>query len=186
MIILLTGASSTGKTFIAQKILEKFKFTFYSVDHIKMGLFRGDVYCKFTPTDDDEKITKYLAPILEGIIRTALENNQNLVLEGCYFEANSISQIKNDYPNEIVGISIVMDEKYCRENFDTNVKKYRSIIESRGYAEDRSLEQFIIENREFKNFSNQNGFKVFEVVDKYENMIDQLLTFLDKKLSMPN
>jgi adenylate kinase family enzyme len=37
MIILLTGASHTGKTLLAQRMLEKYKYPYLSIDHLKMG-----------------------------------------------------------------------------------------------------------------------------------------------------
>lgn len=41
MIVLITGASHTGKTALAQKLLEKYKYPYLSVDHLKMGLIRS-------------------------------------------------------------------------------------------------------------------------------------------------
>ncbi len=41
MVILITGASHTGKTALAQKLLEKYKFPYLSIDHLKMGLIRN-------------------------------------------------------------------------------------------------------------------------------------------------
>ena len=40
MIILVTGASHTGKTLLAQRLLEKYKYPYLSIDHLKMGLIR--------------------------------------------------------------------------------------------------------------------------------------------------
>ena len=37
MIILITGASHTGKTLLAQRMLVKYKYPYISIDHIKMG-----------------------------------------------------------------------------------------------------------------------------------------------------
>lgn len=52
MIILLTGASHTGKTALAQKLLEKYKIPYLSIDHLKMGLIRSG-YTDLTPKEDD-------------------------------------------------------------------------------------------------------------------------------------
>ena len=82
MIILITGASHTGKTLLAQKLLEKYHYPYLSIDHLKMGLIRsGQTY--LTPYDD-EKLTVYLWAIVKEIIETAIENDQNLIIEGCY------------------------------------------------------------------------------------------------------
>ena len=55
MIILITGASHTGKTVLAQKMLEKYKYPYMSMDHVKMGLIRSG-NTDLTPEDDDENI----------------------------------------------------------------------------------------------------------------------------------
>ncbi len=83
MIILITGASHTGKTALAQKLLEKYKYPYISIDHLKMGLIRSG-QTNLTPTSSDEKLTEYLWPIVREIIKTAVENKQNLIIEGCY------------------------------------------------------------------------------------------------------
>ena len=58
MIVLITGASHTGKTALAQKLLEKYKYPYFSIDHLKMGLIRSG-YTEFTPMSDDRELTKY-------------------------------------------------------------------------------------------------------------------------------
>ena len=82
MIVLITGASHTGKTALAQKLLEQYKYPYLSVDHLKMGLIRSG-NTELTPMDDNE-LTEYLWPIVCEMIKTAIENEQNLIVEGCY------------------------------------------------------------------------------------------------------
>ena len=82
MIVLITGASHTGKTAIAQKLLEKYKYPYLSIDHLKMGLIRSG-NTELTPMDDT-KLVEYLWPIVREMIKTAIENKQNLIVEGCY------------------------------------------------------------------------------------------------------
>ena len=82
MIILITGASHTGKTLLAQRFLEKYKYPYLSIDHLKMGLIRSG-NTPLTPEEDDS-LTEYLWPIVREIIKTAIENRQNLIIEGCY------------------------------------------------------------------------------------------------------
>ena len=82
MIILITGASHTGKTALAQKLLEKYKYPYLSIDHLKMGLIRSG-NTELTPMDDAD-LVEYLWPIVREMIKTAIENNQNLIVEGCY------------------------------------------------------------------------------------------------------
>lgn len=56
MIILISAVGSTGKTLMAQKLLEKYHIPYLSIDHLKMGLYRGDKHCGFTPLDNTEII----------------------------------------------------------------------------------------------------------------------------------
>ncbi|MBR2095974.1 aldo/keto reductase [Fibrobacter sp.] len=72
MVIIITGASHVGKTILAQRMLEKYKYPYFSIDHLKMGLIRSGI-TDFTPEDDDE-LTDYLWPIVREIIKTAIEN----------------------------------------------------------------------------------------------------------------
>lgn len=39
MIILITGASHTGKTLLAQKLMERYRYPVLSIDLLKMGSF---------------------------------------------------------------------------------------------------------------------------------------------------
>ncbi|WP_053228067.1 hypothetical protein [Spirochaeta cellobiosiphila] len=182
MIILITGASSTGKTLLSQKILERFSYTYYSVDHIKMGLIRGDLNCGFDISYDDFSIAQLMGPTIEGLIRTALENHQQLALESCYFNVQSIKRLQNQYPQEILCISLVMSQYYCTKHFTDRVLKYRSIIEKRIYEEDRTVEEFIKENEDMKKFAIENGFHVFEVDKDYDLTIENILDFIKEKI----
>ena len=82
MIILITGASHTGKTALAQKLLEKYKYPYLSIDHLKMGLIRSG-NTTLTPVSDEKALTNYLWPIVCEMIKTAIENEQNFIVEGC-------------------------------------------------------------------------------------------------------
>ena len=96
MIILITGASHTGKTALAQKLLEKYKYPYLSIDHLKMGLIRSG-NTKLTPMSDDKDLTTYLWPIVREMVKTAIENKQNLVVEGCYIPFNWQKGFENEY-----------------------------------------------------------------------------------------
>ena len=107
MIILITGASHTGKTALAQKLLEKHKYPYLSIDHLKMGLIRSG-NTKLTPMSDDTKLTAYLWPIVREMIKTAIENKQNLIVEGCYIPFDWANDFDNEYLKNIKYYCIVM------------------------------------------------------------------------------
>ena len=125
MIILISGASHTGKTALAQKLLEKYKFPYLSIDHLKMGLIRSGK-TELTPLDDD-KLTPYLWEIVREMIKTAIENNQNLIVEGCYIPYDWKKDFEKEYLKEIRCYCLVMAEEYVRKHF-SDIKTQKFII----------------------------------------------------------
>ncbi len=146
MIILITGATHTGKTLHAQKLLGKYHYPYLSMDHVKMGLIRAGA-TDLSP-DDDEKMTDFLWPIIREIIKTAIENEQNLIVEGCYVPVDWEKDFSPEYRNQIKFCCIVMTENYIRSHFDT-IKNYASVIEQRGEDADFDMETAIRENKRF-------------------------------------
>lgn len=128
MVILITGASHTGKTLLAQKMVEIYKFLSFSIDHLKMGLIRSK-NINLTP-NDDEALTPYLWQIVREIIKTAIENGQNLIIEGCYVPFSWRSDFSEKYLHQIRFIALAMSDKFIDENFD-KIKKHSRDIENR-------------------------------------------------------
>lgn len=126
MIILITGASHTGKTRLAQQLLEKLKFPYLSIDHLKMGLIRSG-QTQLTPCDDAE-LTPYLWSIVKEMIKTAIENRQNLIVEGCYIPFDWKQDFEEEYLKEIRYLCLVMSREYIENHFE-DIKKYASTIE---------------------------------------------------------
>lgn len=129
MIVLLTGASHAGKTALAQKLLEKYKYPYLSIDHLKMGLIRSG-YTELTPESDDGALTAYLWPVIREMIKTAVENNQNLIVEGCYIPFEWEKDFPPEYLAHIRFLCLVMSESYIENHFQ-DIKGYASVIENR-------------------------------------------------------
>jgi len=155
MVILITGASHTGKTALAQKLLEKYKYPYLSLDHLKMGLIRSGNTI-LTPLSDDESLTEYLWPVAREIIKTAIENKQNLIVEGCYIPFDWQKDFTPEYLESIRYYCLVMSEKYIRNHFH-DIKKYANIIEKRLDDSECTRERLIEENS-----------KVYELVKKHK------------------
>ena len=144
MVIIITGPTHTGKTLLAQKLLEKYKYPYLSIDHLKMGLIRRK-NTTLTPYDDDE-LVDYLWNILKEIIKTAIENKQNLIIEGCYVPFNYESYFSKEYLDNIKYVCLIFSENYIKNSFN-NIIKYESIIENRLYTE-ITIDSLIKENKE--------------------------------------
>lgn len=143
MIILIAGASHTGKTNLAQKLLEKYKYPYLSIDHLKMGLIRSG-NTDLTPEDDVELIP-YLWNIVKEIIKTAVENSQNLIVEGCYIPFDWEKDFDKKYLKEIKYFCLVMSKDYIENHFD-DIKKFAGVIENRGNDADCTKENVIRDN----------------------------------------
>ena len=166
MIILITGASHTGKTALAQKLLEKYKYPYLSIDHLKMGLIRSG-HTDLTPMSDDADLTACLWPIIREIIKTAIENDQNLIVEGCYIPFEWSKDFEQEYLEHIRYYCLIMSEKYIRNHF-SDIKKYANIIENRLDDSYCTLESVMSENAYILESARQHGVNYILIDDTYE------------------
>ncbi|MBE7034445.1 MAG: ATP-binding protein [Ruminococcaceae bacterium] len=144
MIILIAGASHTGKTLLAQKLLEKYKYPYLSIDHLKMGLIRSE-NTDLTSMSRDSELTEYLWPIVREMIKTAIENGQNLIVEGCYIPFDWKKDFEKAYLENITYHLLVMSEDYIKNNFG-KIKEYANVIENRLCDDDYTMEGALEEN----------------------------------------
>ena len=170
MIVLITGASHTGKTALAQKLLEKYKYPYLSIDHLKMGLIRSG-NTKLTPMSDDKDLTAYLWPIVREMIKTAIENKQNLIVEGCYIPFDWQNEFDSEYLESIKYFCLVMSEKYIRNHFN-NIKKYANAIENRLDDEWCTMESVLEDNAEVLALAKRHNSNYVLIDDQYEIKID--------------
>lgn len=169
MIVLITGASHSGKTALAQKLLEKYKYPYLSMDHLKMGLIRSG-NTELTPMSSDELLTDYLWPIVCEIIKTAIENKQNLIVEGCYIPFDWAKDFEKEYLENIKYYCLVMSEQYIKNHFD-DIKEYANIVEQRLDDEDCTMESVLWDNA-----------KMLEQCQKYK--LDYLLIDEEYKVNV--
>ena len=169
MIVLITGASHTGKTALAQKLLEKYKYPYLSIDHLKMGLIRSG-NTELTPMDDNE-LTEYLWPIVREMVKTAIENKQNLIVEGCYIPFDWQKDFYANYPESIKYYCLVMSEEYIRNHF-ADIKKYANVIENRLDDEWCTMESVLEDNAEILKLAKVHNANYILIDDKYEINID--------------
>ena len=170
MIILIAGASHTGKTALAQKLLEKFHYPYVSIDHIKMGLIRSG-QTELTPCSDDRLLTEYLWPIVREMIKTAIENNQNLIVEGCYIPYDWEKDFEPEYVKEIRYICLVMSERYIREHF-ADIKRFACVIEERLDDSDCTWESVLRDNAEVLFECEKHGAKYVLIEGEYPEHVE--------------
>lgn len=171
MIILITGATHTGKTKLAQQLLEKYHYPYLSIDHLKMGLIRSG-QTELTPEDDD-KLTAYLWPIVREIIKTAVENKQNLIIEGCYIPLDWMKDFDESYLKSIKFICLAMTDEYIETHFD-EIVKHASDIENR--IDDTYLKKEMLkrDNRFYINGCMKYHLPLCLIIDDYMTSLRKL------------
>lgn len=164
MIILIGGSSHVGKTLISQKLIEKYHYPCTSLDHLKMGFIRSG-RTELT-VNDDYKMRYWLWPFAAEMVKTAIENNQNMILEGCYIPTEWRDSFTKEYLKEIRCVYIVMSEDYLRKNFQS-LYDYANVIEKR--LDDKlDLERLIICSKEFKEECIQHHIPYIEIDKEYD------------------
>ena len=165
MILLIHGASHTGKTMLAQRVLEEKGWPYLSIDHLKMGLIRSG-NTDLTPMDDD-KLTAYLWPIVREMVKTAVENQQNLVVEGCYIPFAWAADFTESYLREIKSICLVFSKNYIETHFE-DILAHGCDIEQRLDDSDLTKEWLLEENEQNLRLCQQYGCPYILMEDRYE------------------
>ena len=178
MIIIITGASHTGKTLLAQRMLEKYKFPYLSIDHLKMGLIRSG-QTKLTPEDDDQ-LTTYLWPIVREMIKTAIENKQNLIVEGCYVPFDWRKDFDQEYLQDINFICLAMTDAYIDAHF-AEIKEHASDIEERLDDSDCTADWIKEENRSVIQGFGAAGEFVDIIDSDYQSVVEKKACLISKK-----
>ena len=168
MIILITGASHTGKTLLAQRMLEEYKYPYLSIDHLKMGLIRSG-NTSLTP-EDDGNLTVYLWPIIREMIKTAIENRQNFIVEGCYIPFDWRKDFDEQYLQSIRFVCLAMSDSFIDAHFD-EIRNHASDIESRLYDKNNTINSLKADNHYYIEGFAKNGEQVTLIDTDYDAAI---------------
>ncbi|MBO7157194.1 MAG: adenylate kinase [Clostridia bacterium] len=166
MVILIAGASHVGKTALAQKFLENYHFPYLSIDHLKMGLIRSG-NTRLTPMSDEGELTAYLWPIVREMVKTAIENKQNLIVEGCYIPMDWQKDFSEEYLKDIRFYCLIMSETYIRNHF-ADIITFASVIEDRLDDEYCTMESVLEDNAGFLERANKQGAEYILIDSEYE------------------
>lgn len=150
---------------LAQRLLEQYHFPYLSLDHLKMGLIRSGSTL-LTPLRSDEALTEYLWPIAREMIKTVLENRQNLIVEGCYIPFSWAKDFSAEYHQDMRCYCLVLSERYIRAHFD-DVVRFAHVIESR-LCDECSLEQVLADNAHYQAQAQAHGIPCIVIDDVYE------------------
>ena len=167
MIWLITGATHTGKTVLAQRLMEKMHIPYLCLDHLKMGLIRAGAV-KVTATDDLAHITAAVWPVAREMMRTAMENGHSLIVEGCYVPPDWKADFSMEQLGQMRCICLLMSEAYIRKNLQA-IAAHACDIEQR--MEDAVDEAMLLRENAYyaANFD-----EVYPITDEYARTFDAL------------
>lgn len=169
MVILIAGGTHTGKTVLAQKLLEKYKYPYMSIDHLKMGLIRSGK-CKLSAESSDSELTDYLWPIIKEIIKTCIENDQNIIIEGCYIPFGWETGLTKEYLQQIKYICLIFSEKYIKNHF-SDILKFENVIETR-LSTDITVEELCQNNKYNLEYCKAMAYNYILIDDNYKTEIN--------------
>ena len=141
MVILITGASHTGKTLLAQRMLEKF--------------------------------TEYLWPIVREMVKTAIENRQNLIVEGCYIPTDWRKDFSEQYLQSIRFICLAMSDAYIEAHFE-EIRNHASAIETRLYDTDNTIKTLKFDNHYYIDAFTRSGEQIAIIEKDFWQTLNEL------------
>ena len=174
MVYLIGGSSHAGKTLLAQKLLERTGYPYVSLDHLKMGFIRSGL--TDLTVEDDCKMRCWMWPFVSEMIKTVIENDQNLIIEGCYIPTEWQDSFYGWMLERIRCLFVVMSEDYIRRHFP-DIVEYANVIETR-LNDHPDMEQLINCSREFLEECKAHGVPCF-VIDK-EFSVEEMIAAIMK------
>ncbi|MDE5729568.1 MAG: adenylate kinase, partial [Clostridia bacterium] len=103
---------------------------------------------------------------VKEMIKTAIENKQNLIVEGCYVPFDWQKDFSESYLQEIKFLCLVMTGEYIKNNF-TDILKFENIIEKR-IAPDVNKAELIAENKQNLRLCKERGLDYILIDKNYE------------------
>ncbi len=144
MVVLIAGDTHTGKTLLAQKLSARYACSCLSIDHLKMGLIRSG-RCTLSAESSDAELTDYLWPVVREMVKTCIENSQNIIIEGCYIPFGWEHDFTPVYLEHIRYVCLIFRRDYIEHHFQ-DILKYEHVVEQRRAA-DVSIEKMRETNR---------------------------------------
>ena len=101
------------------------------------------------------------------MIKTAIENEQNLIVEGCYIPFSWREDFDQTYLSHIRCRWLIMSEAYIRNHF-SDIRRHASVIETRLDDSGLDMDELIRENARNLELCRQFGCEYILIDDLYE------------------
>ena len=105
------------------------------------------------------------------MVKTVIENRQNLIVEGCYIPFTWYQDFEKEYLGQIKYYCLIMSERYIKNHF-ASIKEYANCIENRVDDEACTIENILEDNAQFLALAEKYRVDYVLIDDKYVINID--------------
>lgn len=170
---------------MAQRLLERYHIPYLSLDHIKMGFIRGNENCEFKATDSDDIISEKIWPFVKGIIKTNIENDQHLIIEGCYIPTTYKEDFEPEYLEHMIELYLGFSEHYIKSQFSSSILAYKSVIEHKEFDDAyMNIDNFVRLHYEQEQKCKMNQMNYFKINEDYSKEIIKIYDWIDEKINV--
>ncbi len=100
-------------------------------------------------------------------MKTAVENEQNLIVEGCYIPFDWSKDFAAEYLTKIKFYCLVMSEKYINNHFH-EIMKYADVIEKRIEDEGLTIDTVLRDNAEILKLCRSHKLEYILIDNEYQ------------------
>ena len=176
MVYLLSGGTHAGKTLWAQRLMEARGWPYLSMDHLKMGLIRSGL-CPLSPESPDEEMTAFLWPVVREMVKTAIENGQDLIVEGCYLPFTWREDFEPPYLARLRALWLIFSRDYIQSHFQ-DILSHANDIERRLDDSGLTQEDLLRDNEALLAGCRAHGWPYLLIHQHYPASITELEEFL--------
>lgn len=176
-VILIGGIGGTGKTLLAQQLMAQLSIPYACIDHLMMGMLRSGARCDFSVDDSGEKIGQAMWPFLDGYIKTTIENQHSMILEGMQLQPELIAQLPESYRAKVLPIFVGFGEEHLRKVQFAKIEQYRHVAEQR-LPESYDLEALVQSHNSLSARCEQYSTPFFELDGDYNNKMRHITSWI--------
>ena len=182
MLFLVSGASRSGKTLIAKKLLADRQIPYLSLDWLMMGFNDGipdyGIHHLLWPNEIAEK----MEPFLRGMIGSMIVDGMDYVIEGEAMLPRSVADFVEEYPGKIRAVFVGYTE--------IEVEDKAALVKTHGDGDNdwltKKSDEYIRDHignmvaysRMIKNECKKHGLSYFDTSDDFSGAIGAATDFL--------
>ncbi|BBH20095.1 hypothetical protein Back11_14400 [Paenibacillus baekrokdamisoli] len=183
MLYIIGGASRSGKTTSAKRILKESEIPYLSLDYLMMGIANGIPEFGVYPTEGDfitgQKLWKVVNPLMTAMV----ENEIDYTVEGVQLIPSYVSQFEQRYSGKVKPCFIGLAELNVKHSVE-EMKFHSSKTENDGlkdlnYAEIVTvLERIKTDSIRIREECEKCNLKYFESSFNFNKTIHSIVTYL--------